>query len=32
MKLFAGNSNRQLAESVAKYLGVSVGRANVRRF
>lgn len=32
MKLFAGNSNRQLADSVAKYLGVSVGRANVRRF
>lgn len=32
MKLFAGNSNRQLAESVAKYLGVSLGRANVRRF
>ncbi|WP_306117663.1 MULTISPECIES: ribose-phosphate pyrophosphokinase [unclassified Roseitalea] len=32
MKLFAGNSNRQLAESVAKYLGLSVGRANVRRF
>jgi len=32
MKLFAGNSNRQLAESVAKYLGVSVGRATVRRF
>ncbi|MEL6435689.1 MAG: ribose-phosphate pyrophosphokinase [Pseudomonadota bacterium] len=32
MKLFAGNSNRQLAESVAKYLGVSIGRANVRRF
>jgi ribose-phosphate pyrophosphokinase len=32
MKLFAGNSNRQLAETVAKYLGVSVGRASVRRF
>lgn len=32
MKLFAGNSNRQLADSVAKYLGMSVGRANVRRF
>jgi ribose-phosphate pyrophosphokinase len=32
MKLFAGNSNRQLAESVAKYLGVSIGRASVRRF
>lgn len=32
MKLFAGNSNRQLAESVSKYLGVPLGRANVRRF
>ncbi|MCI5074353.1 ribose-phosphate pyrophosphokinase [Oricola sp.] len=32
MKLFAGNSNRQLAESVAKYLGTGVGRASVRRF
>ncbi|MGB7433360.1 MAG: ribose-phosphate pyrophosphokinase [Ahrensia sp.] len=32
MKLFAGNSNRQLAESVCKYLGVPLGRANVRRF
>lgn len=32
MKLFAGNSNRQLADAVAKYLGMSVGRANVRRF
>lgn len=32
MKLFAGNSNRQLADSVAKYLGMSIGRANVRRF
>lgn len=32
MKLFAGNSNRQLAESVSKYLGMSLGRANVRRF
>ena len=32
MKLFSGNSNRQLAESVAKYLGMGVGRASVRRF
>ncbi len=32
MKLFSGNSNRHLADSVAKYLGLSVGRANVRRF
>ena len=32
MKLFSGNSNRQLAENVAKYLGIGVGRATVRRF
>lgn len=32
MKLFAGNSNRQLAEAVCKYLGTPLGRANVRRF
>ena len=32
MKLFSGNSNRQLAENVAKYLGIGVGRASVRRF
>jgi len=32
MKLFAGNSNRLLAESVARYLNISLGRASVRRF
>ena len=32
MKLFAGNSNRVLAESVARYLNISLGRASVRRF
>src|SRR6478752_882629 len=32
MKLFAGNSNRVLAESVAKYLNLPLGKASVRRF
>ncbi|MEM0899485.1 MAG: ribose-phosphate pyrophosphokinase [Pseudomonadota bacterium] len=32
MKIFSGNSNRQLAEAVSKYLGMPLGRANVRRF
>lgn len=32
MKLFAGNSNRVLAEAVARYLNVPLGRASVRRF
>ena len=32
MKLFAGNSNRVLAEAVARYLNVSLGKASVRRF
>ena len=32
MKLFAGNSNRALAEAVARYLNISIGRASVRRF
>lgn len=32
MKIFAGNSNRVLAESVAKYLNVTLGKASVRRF
>jgi ribose-phosphate pyrophosphokinase len=32
MKLFAGNSNRVLAEAVARYLNVQIGRATVRRF
>ena len=32
MKLFAGNSNRVLAEAVARYLNIPLGRATVRRF
>ncbi len=32
MKLFAGNSNTVLAESVAKYLNVPLGKATVKRF
>ncbi|MGI9400636.1 MAG: ribose-phosphate pyrophosphokinase, partial [Rhizobiaceae bacterium] len=32
MKLFAGNSNRILAEHIVKYLQIPLGRANVRRF
>lgn len=32
MKLFAGNSNRSLAEGVARYLNIQLGRASVRRF
>jgi ribose-phosphate pyrophosphokinase len=32
MKLFAGNSNRALAEAVSRYLNISLGKATVRRF
>ena len=32
MKLFAGNSNRILAEQISKYLEIPLGTANVRRF
>ncbi|WP_173934721.1 ribose-phosphate pyrophosphokinase [Chelativorans sp. Marseille-P2723] len=32
MKLFSGNSNRVLAEAVAGYLNISLGKALVRRF
>ena len=32
MKLFAGNSNRVLAEAVARYLNIPMGKATVRRF
>jgi ribose-phosphate pyrophosphokinase len=32
MKLFAGNSNRILAEQISKYLDTTLGKANVRRF
>lgn len=32
MKLFAGNSNRVLAEAVGRYLNIPLGKASVRRF
>jgi ribose-phosphate pyrophosphokinase len=32
MKIFAGNSNRVLADSVARYLNLPLGKASVRRF
>jgi len=32
MLIFAGNSNRRLADRIAKYLGVELGRAAVGRF
>lgn len=32
MKLFTGNANRPLAENIAKYLGVELGRSQVGRF
>ena len=32
MKLFAGNSNRELAERVAAYLGIQLGRLTSTRF
>jgi ribose-phosphate pyrophosphokinase len=32
MKLFAGNSNRALADEIAKYLDIPLGKENVRRF
>lgn len=32
MKVFAGNSNRHLAEAICSYLNVPLGRATVRRF
>lgn len=32
MKILAGNSNIPLAESMAAYLGVDLGRAQIRRF
>ncbi|GAA4528516.1 ribose-phosphate pyrophosphokinase [Chelativorans composti] len=32
MKLFAGNSNRVLAEAVARYLNIPLGQAVVKRF
>ncbi|GHC65671.1 ribose-phosphate pyrophosphokinase [Limoniibacter endophyticus] len=32
MKLFAGNSNKVLAEAVARYLNIPLGQASARRF
>ncbi|MGN6549829.1 MAG: ribose-phosphate pyrophosphokinase [Pararhizobium sp.] len=32
MKVFAGNSNRALAESICRYLNLPLGKASVRRF
>lgn len=32
LKLFAGNSNRPLADKIASYLGVEVGAADIGRF
>src|SRR6478752_5938663 len=32
MKVFAGNSNRHLAEAICSYLNVLLGKASVRRF
>lgn len=32
MKVFAGNSNRHLADAICNYLNVPVGKASVRRF
>ncbi|WP_337268949.1 ribose-phosphate pyrophosphokinase [Oryzifoliimicrobium ureilyticus] len=32
MKVFAGNSNRHLAEAICTYLNVPLGKASVRRF
>jgi ribose-phosphate pyrophosphokinase len=32
MKVFSGNSNRQLAETICAYLKVPLGKASVRRF
>ncbi|MEK1929590.1 MAG: ribose-phosphate pyrophosphokinase-like domain-containing protein, partial [Pararhizobium sp.] len=32
MKVFAGNSNRHLAEAICNYLNLPLGKATVRRF
>ena len=32
MKVFAGNSNRALAEAICRYLNLPLGKASVRRF
>ena len=32
LKVFSGNSNRQLAEDICKHLNIEMGRARVERF
>lgn len=32
LKIFCGNANRELAEEISEYLGVSLGEAKVKRF
>jgi ribose-phosphate pyrophosphokinase len=32
MKIFSGNSNRQLAEKICEYIGVQLGEIFVSRF
>ncbi len=32
LKIFCGNSNRELAQEIADYLGISIGEAKVKRF
>lgn len=32
MKIFAGNSNQQLAEDICRYLNLQLGKSSVRRF
>ncbi|NLI93908.1 MAG: ribose-phosphate pyrophosphokinase [Peptococcaceae bacterium] len=32
LKIFCGNSNKELAQEIADYLGISVGEANVKTF
>ena len=32
IRLFTGNANRPLAEEIASYLGVPLGKAEVKRF
>lgn len=32
LKIFCGNANRQLAEEISEYLGVTLGEAKVKRF
>ncbi|HAK98441.1 MAG TPA: phosphoribosylpyrophosphate synthetase, partial [Rhodobiaceae bacterium] len=32
MKLVAGNSNRPLAEAIAKYLNIPLTKSDIRRF